>query len=116
MNKLLLLLLDVILSFNCISQTFWRIEVEGGEELLLTMRNNKENQTFEAYTRRDALKELAGTFTYLLAKTAGKVKFPEIVHSFGRFFVISDTTYYSDSFEMKKLLPLSDKKVPDRLC
>lgn len=100
MNKPILLLLGMLISFSSFSQTnFWRIEVEGGEELLLTMIKNPEYQSFEAYTRKDALKDLAGTFTYLAAKAVGKVKFPELVHSFGRFFVISDTTYYTGSFD-----------------
>ena len=99
MSKLFLLIIGIFLSISCFSQTYWRIEVEGGEELLLTMINNPQNLTFEAYTRKDALKDLAGTFTYLLAKTAGMVKFPEIVHCFGKYSIKSDTTYYSGSFD-----------------
>ncbi len=54
--------------------------------------------TFEASTREDALKELAGTFTYMLAKTAGKLKFPEIVHSDGNISILKETTFYSGTF------------------
>lgn len=100
MRKLFLLLITIFLFFTSYAQTFyWKIEVEGGEELLLTMCNHPENMTFEAYTRKDALKELAGTITYLLARAAGKVKFPELVHSFGKYNIANDTTYYAGSFD-----------------
>lgn len=88
----------MLLSFNCLSQTYWRLENENKEEILLTIKVNVKNMTFEAHTREDALKELAGTFTYMLAKTAGKLKFPEIVHSDGKILVIKDTTFYSGTF------------------
>ena len=88
----------ILLSFNCLSQTYWRLENENKEEILLTMKVDVKNMTFEAYTREDALKELAGTFTYMLAKTAGKLKYPEIVHSNGKISIIKDTTFYSGSF------------------
>jgi hypothetical protein len=82
------------LTINCFSQTFWRIENERGEELLLTIRIDEKNQTFEAYSRKDALKEMAGTFMYTVAKTAGKIKYPELMHGNGSISFHSDTTLY----------------------
>ena len=88
----------ILLSFNGMSQTYWRLENENKEEILLTIKADVKNMTFEAFTREDALKELAGTFTYMLAKTAGKLKYPEIVHSNGKISITKDTTHYSGTF------------------
>ena len=88
----------ILLSFNGMSQTYWRLENENKEEILLTIKADVKNMTFVAFTREDALKELAGTFTYMLAKTAGKLKYPEIVHSNGKISIIKDTTFYSGTF------------------
>jgi hypothetical protein len=94
MFKTILLSLFIFLSTNCFSQTYWRIENERGEELLLTIRIDEKNQTFEAYSRKDALKEMAGTFMYMMAKTAGKVKYPELMHGNGSISYRSDTICY----------------------
>jgi len=94
MVKILSLFIFIFLSINCLSQTYWRVENERGEELLLTITVNAANQTFETYTRKDALKEMAGTFMYLMAKTAGKIKYPELMHGAGKTTYSADTTYY----------------------
>lgn len=92
-----MLFLFMLLTINCFSQTFWRIENERGEELLLTIQVNEKDQTFEAYSRKDALKEMAGTFMYMMAKTAGKVKYPELMHGNGAISCHSDTIHYDGS-------------------
>lgn len=110
MHKLILLLPALCLAMNCYSQSYWQIQNESGEELLLTIQINPSNHSFVAHTRKDALKEMAGTFTYMLAKTAGKLKYPEIVHSEGTVSFQSDTTYYNGSFEyLDKSFPLKAK-------
>lgn len=98
MYKLLLFSLLIILSINCFSQTFWRIENKKGEEILLTMRVNQKDQTFEAHTRKGALKDIAGTFTYLAARTSGILKYPEIVHIEGKISVHEGATFYTGTF------------------
>ncbi|MEI7828327.1 MAG: S41 family peptidase [Prolixibacteraceae bacterium] len=65
--------------------------------MLLTIQVNEKNQTFEAYSRKDALKEMAGTFMYMMAKTAGKVKYPELMHGNGLISYHSDTIHYDGS-------------------
>jgi len=110
MSKILSLLISILLSVNCLSQTHWRIQNENGEELLLTITIHPENSTFEAHTRKDALREMAGTFTYMLAKTAGKLRYPEIVHSEGKITFLGDTTFYNGSFDyLDKSFPLTAK-------
>ena len=91
MNKLFLLSVAILLTLSAHAQSYWQIQNESGEELLLTIQINPTNHTFVAHTRKDALKEMAGTFTYMLAKTAGKLKYPEIVHSEGTITSQSDT-------------------------
>ena len=76
------------------SQTFWKVANEYGDEILLTLDLNREKNTFEAYTRKDALKDLAGVFTYTLAKAAGKLKYPEIV------FIDGKTRSKNDSLQI----------------
>lgn len=68
-----------IQSINSFPQSFWKIENEYGNEILLTINLNSGKNTFEAFSRKDALKDLAGIFTYTLAKAAGRLKYPEIV-------------------------------------
>lgn len=110
MLKFLFLIISILLTFSGFSQTNWAIQNENGEELLLTIQINKENNTFEAHTRKEALREMAGTFTYMLAKTAGKLKFPEIVHSSGKLHMQGDTTFYNGSFDyLDKSFPLKAK-------
>jgi len=98
MHKYLLLSSLIILSTNCFSQTFWRIENKRGEEILLTMKVNQESKTFEAHTRKDALKDIAGTFTFFAARTAGILKYPEIIHIEGEISEQPDATFYSGTF------------------
>jgi len=50
--------------------------------------------TFEAYSRKEALKDMIGSFMYLMAKTAGKIKYPELAHGGGKISYNADTTYY----------------------
>jgi len=110
MLKIFLLLFSMLLAFNSYSQTHWCVRNENGEELLLTIDINRDNLTFEAHTRKDALKEMAGTFTYMLAKTAGKLRYPEIVHSAGKISFSADTTFYNGTFDyLDKSFPLSAK-------
>ena len=110
MNKIFLLLSVLLLTLSSNAQSYWQIQNESGEELLLTIQINPSNHTFIAHTRKDALKEMAGTFTYMLAKTAGKLKYPEIVHSEGTITYQSDTTFYNGNFEyLDKSFPLKAK-------
>jgi len=110
MYKIFILIPALFLALNCYSQSYWQIQNESGEELLLTIRINESNHTFIAHTRKDALREMAGTFTYMLAKTAGKLKYPEIVHSEGTVSNLADTTFYTGNFEyLDKSFPLRAK-------
>ena len=99
MLKISLLIISISLSISCLSQTYWRVENDRGEELLLTITINAENNTFETYTRRDALKEMAGSFMYMMAKTAGKIKYPELMHGEGKTTYNGDTTYYNGNID-----------------
>jgi len=100
MNSLRIVLLSllVIQSYLASSQTYWKIENEHGDEILLTIEVNKDKDTFEAYSRKDALKELAGVFTYTLAKAAGKLKYPEIVFIEGKAQTKNDTLLLKGNF------------------
>ena len=110
MNKIFFLLAAILLTLSSNAQSYWQIQNESGEELLLTIQINTSNHTFVAHTRKDALKEMAGTFTYMLAKTAGKLKYPEIVHSEGTITYLADTTFYNGNFEyLDKSFPLKAK-------
>lgn len=84
--------------FLASSQTFWKIENEHGDEILLTVQLNSGKNTFEAFSRKDALKDLAGTFTYALAKAAGKLKYPEIVFIEGKTQTKNDTLFLTGNF------------------
>ena len=99
MLRIPLLLVTILLSFNCYSQTYWRVENERGEELLLTIQINSSNSTFETHTRKDALKEMAGSFMYMMAKTAGKIKYPEMMHGEGKISGNADTTFYNGNID-----------------
>ncbi|MEI6275815.1 MAG: S41 family peptidase [Prolixibacteraceae bacterium] len=110
MAKIFVFLIFILLSVNCLSQSHWRIRNENGEELLLTISVNSGNQTFNAHSRKEALREMAGSFTYMLAKTAGKIRYPEIIHSEGKVTFIADTTFYNGSFDyLDKSFPLIAK-------
>lgn len=95
-------LLSVVLVFSHIrfvsSQTYWKIETDRGEEILLTLETDLAKKTFLAHTRKDALKELGGTVPYLAAKTAGYLKYPEIIHAEGSIRTVADTTFYTGNF------------------
>jgi hypothetical protein len=104
MNKILILTIIVFQSFNSFSQSFWKIENEYHDEILLTIDLNSEKKTFEAYTRKNALKDLAGIFMYTLAKAAGKLKYPEIV------FIEGKTQKKSDSLFLQGIFNYFDKQ------
>lgn len=99
MKKISFLLLSIFLTINCFGQTYWRIENDRGEELLLTININTGNLTFETYTRKDALKEMAGSIMYMVAKTAGKIRYPELMHGEGKISFDADTTFYNGNIE-----------------
>lgn len=105
-SRFLLLTVFWVLSFPVLSQTYWKVENEYGDEILLTIEINKEKNTFEAFTRKDALKDIAGTFTFTVAKTAGKLKYPEIV------FIEGKTQQKSDSLMLTGTFIYFDKQFP----
>ncbi len=98
MIKILIINALILISFSSFSQTCWKVENEYGDEILLTIELNKEKNTFEAYSRKDALKDLAGVFTYTLAKAAGKLKYAEIVFIEGKTQLKNDSLYLKGNF------------------
>ena len=106
MYKYLILIIFATHSFCSFSQTWWKVENENGDEILLTIEINREKNTFAAFTRKDALKDIAGTFTYTLAKTAGKLKYPEIV------FIEGTTQNNKDSIQLTGTFTYFDKQFP----
>jgi hypothetical protein len=106
MHKYLILIIFAAHSFCSFSQTWWKVENEFGDEILLTIEINREKNTFVAFTRKDALKDIAGTFTYTLAKTAGKLKYPEIV------FIEGTTQNKKDSIHLTGTFTYFDKQFP----
>lgn len=94
MLRILLLACSIILSVNCFSQSYWSIQNDRGEELLLTIEIDSKNLTFEASSRKDALRNMVGSFMYMMAKTTGKIKYPELAHGSGKISYKADTTYY----------------------
>lgn len=98
MYKLFLLILVFQLQVRSFSQSFWKIEYENGDEILLTIVIDKENRSFEAFTRKDALKDIAGIITYNLAKAAGKLKYSEIVFIKGNVKNINDSILLTGIF------------------
>lgn len=110
MLRLIVFCLLAIISIDCFSQSYWRVENERGEELLLTINVDPDNLTFETHTRKDALKDMAGSFMYMLAKTAGKIKYPELMHGEGKISFQSDTTFYTGNIDYPdKLFTLKAK-------
>jgi hypothetical protein len=95
MVKILSFICSLFLSVNCFAQTYWRIENDRGEDLLLTININAEDMTFETYTRKNALKEMAGSLMYMVAKAAGKIQYPELMHGDGKVSFNADTTNYT---------------------
>jgi hypothetical protein len=106
MNRILLLMLFVLQSFCTFSQTWWKVENEYGDVILLTIEVNTGKNTFTAYTRKDALKDIAGSITFTLAKTAGKLKYPEIV------FIEGTTRKKADSLLLAGTFTYFDKQFP----
>lgn len=98
MTRILIFIVFVLLSLNSFAQTFWKIENEFGDEILLTVEINTENNTFKSFTRKEALKDIAGTFTWTLAKTAGKLKYAEIVFIEGKTQNRKDSTILNGTF------------------
>ena len=94
MSRILLLFCSIILSVSCFAQSYWCIQNDRGEELLLTIDINPGNSSFEAYSRKEALKDMIGSFMYMMAKTTGKIKYPELAHGGGKISYKADTTYY----------------------
>ena len=97
-DRILFSTLFVLFAHSGFSQTYWKIENEHRDEILLTLEVNKEQNTFEAFSRKDALKDLAGVFTYALAKAAGKLKYPEIVFIEGKTSTRKDSLFLSGTF------------------
>ena len=106
MTRILFLIFFAVQSFCSFSQTYWKIENEYGDEILLTIEFDNEKNTFEAFTRKNALKDIAGSFTYTLAKTAGKLKYPEIV------FIEGTTQNKKDSLHLNGTFTYFDKQFP----
>ncbi len=104
MYKILIFAILILQSINSFSQSFWKIGNENGDEILLTLVVNNEKNTFEAFTRKDALKDLAGIFTYTLAKAAGKLKYAEIV------FIQGQTQRKNDSLLLKGIFNYFDRQ------
>jgi hypothetical protein len=102
--RLLLLIFGLFLSLGSFSQSFWKIEYENGDEVLITLALDNEAKTFEAYSRKDALKDIAGIFTYNLAKAAGKLKYAEIV------FIEGTTRTFRDTLLLTGLFTYLDKQ------
>lgn len=98
MYKFLLFTIWVLHSFCSFCQTYWKIDAEHGDEILLTVVVNNENKSFEAFTRKNALKDIAGVFTYTLARAAGKIKYPEIVFIQGKTQSKKDSLLLSGTF------------------
>jgi hypothetical protein len=102
MNNVLIFIALLIYPVCSFSQSFWKVENEYGDQIMLTFVINDENKTFVAHTRKNALKDIAGSFTYALAKTAGKLKHAEIVYIEGNTqrktesLLLSGIFYYFD--------------------
>ena len=108
MLRIRLLTCSILLSISCFSQSYWCIQNDRSEELLLTIDINPKNLTFEAYSRKEALRDMVGSLIYMMAKTTGKIKYPELAHGYGKITYESDTTYYDgmidypdNSFKLK---------------
>jgi hypothetical protein len=98
MIRILLLIFILLQSVLSFSQTYWKITSDRGEQLLLTIEVNEKKNEFEAYTRKNALKDMAGTINYLLAMTAGKIQYAEIIYIDGTTSRNADTLKLSGTF------------------
>jgi pterin-4a-carbinolamine dehydratase len=90
--------------YSGFSQSYWKIRTEYGEDVLLTIEMHAADHTFKAFTRKDALKDIAGFFTYNLARAAGKLKYPEIVYIEGK------TEMQKDSLKLEGVFYYIDKQ------
>jgi hypothetical protein len=106
MYKVLIFIFFTSQSFYSFPQTYWKIGNEYGDEILLTIKVNTSENTFVAHTRKDALKDIAGVFTYSVAKAAGKLKYPEIV------FIEGKTEQKKDSLLLNGTFTYFDKQYP----
>lgn len=96
--RIFIIILILSQSVTLFAQSYWRVENDRGDEILLTLELNKSKNTFEVHTRKDALKDLAGTLMFSLAKAAGKLKYPEIVFIEGRTQQKNDTLMLNGNF------------------
>jgi len=96
--KNLILTVLVLQAFSSHSQSYWKIEIENGNEILLTLDINTEKKTFTAFTRKGALKELGGIISYTLAKAAGRIKYAEIVYIEGKIQNSNDSLLLNGTF------------------
>jgi len=108
MIRLIFLIFVLLQSVFSFSQTFWKLNSERGEQLLLEIDINENKNEFEAYTRRGALKDIAGTFNYYLAIATGKIQYPEVV------FIDGKTSRNADSTILDGTFYYVDKKYPFR--
>jgi hypothetical protein len=108
MIRLFFLTFTLFLPSLLSSQSFWKITSERGEQLLLTIEVNEKKNEFEAFTRKDALKDIAGPINYLLALTAGKIQYPEII------FIDGKTSRNADSLILTGTFYYIEKKFPFR--
>jgi hypothetical protein len=108
MIRILFLISTLFLPGLLFSQTFWKVTSERGEQLLLTIEVNEKKSEFKAYTRKDALKDIAGPINYVLALTAGKIQYPEIIYIEGK------TSRNADSLILNGTFYYIEKKFPFR--
>lgn len=108
MNRLFLISLFLIQPVLSHSQTYWKATSERGEQLLLTIVVDEKKNEFEAYTRKNALKDIAGRFNYVLALTAGKIQYPEVI------FIEGKTSREADSLILTGTFYYIEKRFPFR--
>lgn len=104
MRKIVMIMGLLFSVFTGFSQSYWKIRTEYGEDVLLTIEMHPADHTFKAFTRKDALKDIAGFFTYNLARAAGKLKYPEIVYIEGK------TEFQKDSLKLDGVFYYIDKQ------
>ena len=97
-SRIFIIILILSQSATLFAQSYWRVENDRGDEILLSLELNKSKNTFEVHTRKDALKDLAGTLMFSLAKAAGKLKYPEIVFIEGHTQQKNDTLLLNGNF------------------
>jgi hypothetical protein len=107
-KRTFLIYFSLIQSVVSFSQTFWKITDENGEQLLLTIVIDERKNEFEAFTRKNALKDIAGSFNYLLALSAGRIQYPEII------YIKGNTSRKADSVILTGTFYYVEKKFPFR--